>query len=60
MRKKEGMKWKDIQKEVKTLEGKRPKSDKGVRNAVARVGNAQARGPATNNYNLLEKTNGWI
>ena len=54
------MKWKDIQKEVKTLEGKRPKSDKGVRNAVARVGNAQARGPATNNYNLLEKTNWWI
>jgi len=50
MRKKEGMKWKDIQKEVKTMEGKRPSSDHAVRNAVARVSIAGARGVATNNY----------
>ena len=44
------MKWKDIQKEVKTMEGKRPSSDHAVRNAVARVSIAGARGVATNNY----------
>ena len=42
------MKWRDIQKEVKTMEGKRPKSDHAVRNAVSRVGTA--RGVVTNNY----------
>ena len=37
------MKWKDIQKQVKTIEGKRPSSDHAVRNAVARVDAAGAR-----------------
>ena len=40
------MKWEDIQKEVKTMEGKRPKSDKPVRNAVTRVSTAGAKGIA--------------
>ena len=42
------MKWRDIQKEVKTMEGKTPKSDHAVRNAVSRGG--IARGVVTNNY----------
>ena len=50
MRKMEGMKWKDIQKAVMTMERKRPNSDHAVRNAVARVDTAGARGVATNNY----------
>ena len=37
LRKKQKMKWEDIQKEVKIMEGERPKSDKPVRNAVTRV-----------------------
>ena len=44
------MKWKQIQKEVKTMEGKRPLSDHAVRNAVARVEAGGARGIATTNY----------
>ena len=43
LRKKQKMKWEDIQKEVKTMEGKRPKSDKPVRNAVTRVSTAGAK-----------------
>ena len=50
MRKKERMKWREIQKEVKTMEGKKPKSDKPVRNAVTRVSNAGPRGLATSSY----------
>ena len=44
------MKWEDIQKEVKTMEGKRPKSDKPVRNAVTRVSTAGAKGIAMTMY----------
>ena len=50
MRKKEKMKWKDIQKEVKNMEGKKPKSDHAVRNAMARVDIAGGRGVATTKY----------
>ena len=50
MRKKQQMKWKEIQKEVKTMEGKRPQSDHAVRNAVARVDTAGARGMPTTKY----------
>ena len=50
LRKKQMMKWKEIQKEVKTMQGKRPQSDHAVRNAVARVDNAGARGIAATNY----------
>ena len=50
MRKKQKMKWEDIQKEVKTMEGKRPQSDKPVRNAVARVSTAGAKGVAMTKY----------
>ena len=50
MRKMEKMKWKHIQKEVKTMEGKKPGSDHAVRNAVARVATAGARGIATTSY----------
>ena len=44
------MKWEDIQKEVKTMEGKRPKSDKPVRNAVTRVSTAGAKSIAMTMY----------
>ena len=47
------MKWKEIQKEVKTMEGKRPQSDHAVRNAVARVDTVGARGIATTKYKKL-------
>ena len=50
LRKKQKMKWEDIQKEVKTMEGKRPKSDKPVRNAVTRVSTAGATGVAMTKY----------
>ena len=40
----------EIQKEVQTMEGKRPQSDHAVRNAVARVDTAGARGIATTKY----------
>ena len=50
MRKKQQMKWKEIQKDVKTMEGKRPQSDHAVRNAVARVDTVGARGIATTKY----------
>ena len=37
------MKWKAIQKAVKSIEGKRPKSDHAVRNAVSRIDNVGAK-----------------
>ena len=49
MRKKQLMKWKDIAKFVKTMEGKRPQSEHAVKNAVARVVAAGAKGAATTN-----------
>ena len=55
MRKMEGMKWKDIQKAVMTMERKRPNSDHAVRNAVARVDTAGAKGAATNYDNCGRK-----
>ena len=50
MRKKQKMKWRDIQKQVKTMEGKQPESDHAVRNAVDRVGIGGRRGIATTKY----------
>ena len=50
MSKKKQMKWKDIWKSVKTIEGKRLETDHAVRNAVARVDAAGARGIATTKY----------
>ena len=50
MRKMQKMRWKAIQKAVKTMEGKQPESDKAVRNAVARVCAAGQRGIASTNY----------
>ena len=50
MRKKQKMKWEDIRKQVKTMEGKQPESDHAVRNGVARADNAGARGIATTKY----------
>ena len=50
MRKKQKMKWKDIKKQVKTIEGKRPASEHAVKNAVTRMDTAGARGVATTKY----------
>ena len=50
MRKKQKMKWKDIKKVVKTMEGKRPESEHAVKNAVARADIAGARGIASSRY----------
>ena len=50
MRKKQKMKWKEIQKVVKNIQGKQPDSDHAVRNAVHRVDNAGARGIASTKY----------
>ena len=40
MRNKQKMKWKDIRKLVKNMQGKRPQSEHAVANAVARVDTA--------------------
>ena len=50
MRKKQKMKWKEIQKVVKNIQGKQPDSDHAVRNAVHRMDNAGARGIASTKY----------
>ena len=50
MRKEQRMKWKDIQKLVKNMKGKRPKSDHAVRSAVARVDTAGKNGVAKTKY----------
>ena len=50
LRKQQKMKWKNIWKVVKTMEGKRPESYHAVRNAVARVHTAGPRGFATTKY----------
>ena len=44
------MKWSDIQKKVKNLKGKTPKSDHCVRNAVQRQTAAGKKGVAKTNY----------
>ena len=50
MRNKQKMKWKDIMKLVKNMQGKRPQSEHAVANAVARVDTASKNGVATTNY----------
>ena len=50
MRKKQKMKWKEIQKVVKNIQGKQPDSDHAVRNAVHRMDDAGARGIASTKY----------
>ena len=44
------MKWKDIMKLVKNVQGKVPDSDKGIRNAVARIQAAGSKGLPTTRY----------
>ena len=44
------MKWHEIRKVVRIIEGKRPASDHGVRNAVNRVDTGGNAGAATTNY----------
>lgn len=44
------MKWKEIRKKVKTVEGKAPQSEHAVRNAVERVARTPRRGIPTTNY----------
>ena len=44
------MKWKDILCKVKNMQGKRPKSEKGIKNAVQRVTASGKKGVATTNY----------
>ena len=43
-------KWKDIQSKVKNMEGKRPKSEHCVKNAVQRVQASGKKGVAMTNY----------
>ena len=43
-------KWKDIQSKVKNMEGKRPKSEHCVKNAVQRVNASGKKGVAMTNY----------
>ena len=43
-------KWKDIQSKVKNMEGKRPKSEHCVKNAVQRVHASGKKGVAMTNY----------
>ena len=43
-------KWKDIQSKVKNMEGKRPKSEHCVKNAVQRVQASGRKGVALTNY----------
>ena len=43
-------KWKDIQSKVKNMEGKRPKSEHCVKNAVQRVQASGRKGVAVTNY----------
>ena len=50
MRKVEKMKWNQIQKKVKNLKGKTPKSEHCVKNAVQRVTAAGKKGVAKTNY----------
>ena len=50
MRVVEKAKWKDIQSKVKNLEGKKPKSQHCVKNAVQRVQASGKKGMATTNY----------
>ena len=47
---KEKMKWNDIKKKVKNLQGKTPKSEHCVKNAVQRVTAAGKKGVAKTNY----------
>ena len=44
------MKWKDIRKKVKTVEGKNPQSEHAVKNAVERVEKTPGRGVPITNY----------
>ena len=50
MRKVEKMRWTDIQKKVKNVQGKTPKSEHCVKNAVQRVTAAGKKGIAKTNY----------
>ena len=43
-------KWKDIQSKVKNIQGKRPKSEHAVKNAVQRVQASGKKGVAVTNY----------
>ena len=43
-------KWKDIQSKVKNMQGKRPKSEHAVKNAVQRVQASGKKGVAVTNY----------
>ena len=47
---KEKMKWNDIKKKVKNLQGKTPKSEHCVKNAMQRVTAAGKKGVAKTNY----------
>ena len=50
MRVVEKAKWKDIQSKVKNMEGKKPKSQHCVKNAVQRVQASGKKGVAMTNY----------
>ena len=50
MRVVEHAKWKDIQSKVKNMEGKKPKSEHCVKNAVQRVQASGRKGVAMTNY----------
>ena len=50
MRKEAKWKWKDIRRKVKTVEGKTPKSEHAVKNAVKRIMNTKAAGTPTTGY----------